>query len=309
MKVLVLGCRGQVGAELMQAHWGREVEVIGLARPQLDLAAPDKIADALGGVGPDIVVNAAAYTAVDDAEIDKAVAFAVNAGGARMLAKACHRQGVPLVHLSTDYVFDGWAARPYVEDDPIRPINTYGRSKAAGEAAVRDCQPRHIIVRTAWVYASHGSNFVRTMLRLAHERDEVRVVADQRGSPTAAADLAHAIVRIVHRIAPHGSPMADAPWGTYHYTARGETSWHGVARHIFEHLARAGRRRPQLTPIATADYPSRAARPAYSCLDCTRIERTFGVAPAPWQASLDRVLEHLVPDGSRLEQQVHGGAP
>jgi dTDP-4-dehydrorhamnose reductase len=307
-RVLVLGCRGQVGAELMQARWGAAVEIVGRARPQLDIAAPHQVEDALAALSPGVVVNAAAYTAVDAAETDEAGAFAINADGPRLLAEACRRRGVPLIHLSTDYVFDGAAPRPYREDAPIRPVNAYGRSKAAGEAAVRRCQPQHVIVRTAWVYASHGSNFVRTMLRLAHEREEVRVVADQRGSPTAAADIADAIVRIVRRIAPEDGTAADAPWGTYHYAARGETTWHGVAAHIFERLERAGNRRPRLTPIATADYPSRAARPAYSCLDCGLIERTFRIAPEPWQASLDRVLDRLVPESDRLEQQTYGGA-
>jgi dTDP-4-dehydrorhamnose reductase len=258
-------------------------------------------------LGPDIVVNAAAYTAVDRAETDEAQAFAVNAEGPRILAEACGREGIPLIHLSTDYVFDGSARRPYRECDPIRPINAYGRSKAAGEAAVRLCQPRHIIVRTAWVYASHGSNFVRTMVRLAREREEVGVVADQLGSPTAAADIAAAIVQIARRIASAGKGLTDAPWGTYHYTAHGETSWHGLAKHIFEHLARAGERRPQLRPIAAADYSSQTPRPAYSVLDCTLIEQAFGVARLPWQGSVDRVLDELVPVGDRRKQYAYGG--
>jgi dTDP-4-dehydrorhamnose reductase len=175
MRVLVLGCRGQVGLELMRARWASEAEVTGLARPQLDIAAADKIAEALSAQAPEVVVNAAAYTAVDRAEIEEGQAFAVNAEGPRMLAEACSLRGIPLVHLSTDYVFDGSATRPYRESDPVRPVNAYGRSKAAGEAAVRRCQPQHIILRTSWVYAPHGSNFVRTMLRLARERDEVGV--------------------------------------------------------------------------------------------------------------------------------------
>jgi len=308
MRVLVLGCRGQVGAELMRARWDHPAEVTGLARPQFDIAAPDKIAEALSALRPNIVVNAAAYTAVDRAETDEAQAFAVNAEGPRMVAEACSRGRIPLIHLSTDYVFDGSATRPYRESDPIRPINAYGRSKAAGEAAVRLYQPRHIIVRTAWVHASHGGNFVRTMVRLARERDEVAVVTDQLGTPTAAADIAAAIVQIARRIASAGKELADVPWGTYHYTAHGETSWHDLAKHIFEQLARAGGRRPQLRPIAAADYASQTPRPAYSILDCTLIEQAFGVARLPWQEGVDRVLDALLSAGDRRKQYAYGGA-
>jgi dTDP-4-dehydrorhamnose reductase len=307
MNILILGCAGQVGAELVRARWGAQVHTVGLARRQLDITVASEIATVLRILKPHIVVNAAAYTAVDGAQTDEAGAFAANADGPMKLAQECHRRGVPLIHLSTDYVFDGSATRPYRETDPICPINVYGRSKAEGEAAVRHSLPQHVILRTSWVYASHGSNFVRTMLRLARERDEVRVVADQLGTPTSAADIASAIVQVARRItAPSGQPEADAPWGTYHYTGRGETSWHGLAAHILDHLERAGERRPSLTAIASADYPSRTPRPAYSVLDCSLIEQVFGIVRPSWETSVDRVLGQLMPCHSH-ERVLNGG--
>jgi dTDP-4-dehydrorhamnose reductase len=307
MKVLVLGCSGQVGVELMRARWAR-AKVTGLTRPQFDMTTPETIAATISALQPELVVNAAAYTAVDDAEIDEPGAFAVNAHGPMMLAQECCRHAIPLIHLSTDYVFDGSARRPYRESDPVRPINAYGRSKAAGEAAVRQYLPQHVIVRTAWVHASHGKNFVRTMLRLACERDEVGVVADQFGSPTAAVDIAVAIVQIAGRIAPLQGPPG-APWGTYHLTAQGETSWYGLAERIFERLERTGKRRPALRPITAADYPGHAVRPACSVLDCTLIERAFGLKRPTWQDGLDRVLDQLVPAPTACDRRTTGGTP
>ena len=196
MKVMVIGATGQVGRELLRAAWQPGIEVVGLRRPEFDITSADAIDAALAQYRPDVVINAAAYTAVDKAESDGAAAFAVNDYGPSLLAAAASRAGAPLIQLSTDYVFDGSLLAPYRETDPIVPINAYGRSKAAGEAAVRLRQPRHVILRTAWVYASHGQNFVRTMLRLAAERDDVSVVGDQHGSPTAAVSIAAALVVI-----------------------------------------------------------------------------------------------------------------
>jgi dTDP-4-dehydrorhamnose reductase len=291
----------------MRTAWKRGTELTGLARPRFDITLPDQIEAALWALAPEIVINAAAYTAVDSAETDAARAFAVNAHGPGLLAQECRRRRIPLIHLSTDYVFDGASARPYRESDPIRPINAYGRSKAAGEAAVGLHQPHHIIVRTAWVYASHGRNFVRTILRLAHERKELSVVSDQLGSPTAAADIAAAIVEIVGRIAPLRGADADAAWGTYHFTASGETSWHGLTERILGHLERAGARTPALRPIKSADYPGQAPRPAYSLLDCSLIEQTFHIVRPRWQDGLDRVLDQLVPGDNSLQRPVIGG--
>lgn len=299
MKVLVTGCRGQVGRELMGAAWPAGTAVTGVARPEFDLAKPDGIEAAVGAAAPDIVINAAAYTAVDKAESDRATAFAVNADGPGLLAAACARRDVPLIHLSTDYVFDGASAAPYAETDPVCPLGVYGASKAAGEAAVRLRQPRHVIVRTAWVYAAHGHNFVRTMLRLGREREEVGVVADQRGTPTSAADIAAGLVQIVQRIA--ARTPADAFWGTYHFTASGDTTWHGLAEHIFRQQAAATGSRPRLKAIATADYPTPARRPANSRLDCALIEGTFGIVRRPWQAGVDDVLAELLSPAGQNE--------
>lgn len=294
MRVLVTGANGQVGRELLRAAWPKATEVVGLSRPEFDITSADAIGAAVAGTSPDIVINAAAYTAVDKAESDMATAFAVNDYGPSLLAAAAYRHGVPLIHLSTDYVFDGSLARPYAESDVVVPINAYGRSKAAGEASVRLRQPRHMILRTSWVYASHGQNFVRTMLRLAAERDEVSVVSDQRGTPTAAASLARVLVAMSERIEADNRAGRDAPWGTYHFTDEGETSWHGFASRIFDQLQARGLRRPHAKAITAEQYPTQARRPANSRLDCSLIERTFEITRRPWQHYLDAVLDELL---------------
>jgi len=299
MNVLILGSDGQVGRELVRAAWNGAALVTGLARPTVDLTRMETIEAALSRHAPDVVINAAAYTSVDRAERDRETAFAVNSDGPGYLAGACRRQGVPLIHLSTDYVFDGKATTPYRENDPTGPINAYGLSKASGEAAVRASQPQHIILRTSWVYASHGHNFLRTMLRLARERDEVAVVADQYGAPTAARDIAAALVTIARRVAAHSNRVGDEAWGTYHFTAQGQTTWHGIAEHIFQHYERVSGRRPTLKAIATSEYPLPARRPAYTCLDCKRIQHVFGIAASLWSVSLDFVLNELLPPPER----------
>lgn len=292
MKVLVLGNRGQVGLELMRAAWPRGTQLVGAARPQFDITDADSIDAALTRHAPDVVINGAAYTAVDKAESDRENAFAVNAAGPGTLAAACARHGSALVHLSTDYVFDGSASRPYREDAPVAPINAYGQSKAAGEAAVRSQLPRHIILRTSWVYAAHGQNFVRTMLRLAGERDQVSVVADQHGTPTSAADIAAAIVTITQHLS-DGTPR-PASFGTFHFTAAGDTTWHGIADQIFRHYADAFGQAPRLEPIPTSAFPTQARRPANSLLDCSRIESEFQIRCPPWRESLARVIQELL---------------
>lgn len=293
MKVLILGTSGQVGTELMRAAWPQDTELVGLARPDVDMARPETVEAAVAGHAPDLVVNATAYTAVDKAESDRDAAFAVNRDGPGRLAAACAARGVPLIHISTDYVFDGTKPAPYTEEDPVAPLGAYGASKEAGEAAVRAACPRHVILRTSWVYAAHGANFVRTMLRLGAEREEMRVVADQHGAPTAASDIAAAIVTIAGRIA-EAKGGRDVPWGTYHFTGTGETTWHGFAERIFRRLKTATGRRPRLQAIATADYPTPARRPANSRLDCARIRTAFGIEAPRWEDSLDRVLDELL---------------
>ncbi len=289
--VLILGRDGQVARELAAAAWPAGLAPVIAGRPEFDMTRPDSLEPLLSRAAPAVVINATAYTAVDTAESEPAPAFAVNRDGPARLAELCHRRGLPLLHISTDYVFDGAKPEPYREEDPVAPLGVYGASKAAGEAAVRALCPRHVILRTSWVYGIHGQNFVKTMLRLGAERDEMKVVADQHGAPTAAADIAAALIRIAGAVA----GREEAPRGTFHYTGDGATTWHGLADHIFAAQARLTGRRPRLTAIATADYPTAARRPANSRLDCSRIGQSFGIACRPWRDGVDRVLEALLP--------------
>ncbi len=294
MKILVLGSNGQLGFELMRAAWAPGTSVAGLPYPEFDVTRPGDVEKAVAAHTPDLVVNATAHTAVDKAEGEADLAFAINRDGPAAMAAACAARGIPLIHVSTDYVFDGSKPTPYVEDDPIAPLGVYGASKAAGEEAVRTGTPRHVILRTSWVYSAYGNNFVKTMLRLGHERDEMRVVADQTGGPTAASDLAAAITHIAGRIAAGNvGDGGDALWGTYHLTGAGVTTWHGFAERIFQRLEERTGKRPRLVAIETKDYPTPARRPANSRLDCNKARERLGVVAPPWQDSLDRVLDEL----------------
>ena len=254
MKLLVPGAGGQVGRELCRIAWPPGCEIAACEHARLDITDRAAVFAAVRRERPDIVVNAAAYTAVDRAESEGAAAWAVNQAGPANLAAACREAAVPLVHLSTDYVFDGTKSGPYREDDAVAPLGVYGASKEAGERAVRAALPQHIILRAAWVYSAHGHNFVRTMLRLAGERPVLRVVADQEGSPTSAADIAAAIAAIVAQLA-----AGNRRWGTYHFAGGGATTWHGFAEAIVE-LAAPWRRGPppRIEAIATAQYPTPA---------------------------------------------------
>ncbi len=299
MRVFVAGNRGQLGTELMRATWPAGTVVLGEDLPALDIRDEGAVEAQVRAARPDLVVNAAAYTAVDKAESDRDAARAVNAVAPGTLARVAKSLRIPLVHVSTDYVFDGTKAGGYVEDDPIAPLGVYGETKAAGEQAVRDAQPEHVIFRTSWVYASHGANFVKTMLRLANERDVLRVVADQRGRPTGARDLAQAIVGLSAAMVGRKNPADGAafPWGTYHFACAGETTWHGLATRTIELAAARTGKRTDVQPIGTADYPTPAQRPANSVLDTTKYERTFGVTIRTWQDSLAEVVGELLPDG------------
>lgn len=290
MKVLILGTPGQLGHELMRAAWPAGTELAGLAYPEFDMANPDAVEAAIACRHCDVVVNATAYTAVDKAESERDLAYAINAAGVGRLAAACKAKGVPLIHVSTDYVFDGTKDGAYVETDPICPVNAYGATKEAGEALLRATWERHVILRTSWVYASHGANFVKTMLRFGRERDEMKVVDDQHGAPTAAADLAAAIVDICGQIV----GKTDAPWGTYHLAGTGWTTWADFAEHVFQRLERQEGKRPRLTRIPTAAYPTPAKRPANSRLDCSKVAAAFGVKLPPWRDSVDRALDELL---------------
>ncbi len=288
MKLLVLGAAGQIGHELCRRVWPADYRIAGVDRAEVDITRQEAVADALRQERPDIVINAAAYTAVDRAESEPDVAWAVNAAGPGHLAVGCETAGIPLVHISTDYVFDGRKEAPYREDDPVNPLGVYGRSKEAGDRAVREGLPEHVILRTAWVYSVQGHNFVRTMLRLAADRPVLRVVADQIGSPTSAADAAAAIATIVQRLA-----AGDRNWGTYNFAGAGAVSWHGFAEAIFELASPWRGAVPRVDAITTAEYPTPAPRPANSVLDCRLIREVFGIEPRPWREALAEVIREL----------------
>jgi dTDP-4-dehydrorhamnose reductase len=288
MKLLVLGAAGQIGHELCLRLWPADYQVAGFDRGEVDITRPESIAEAMRREGPGIVVNAAAYTAVDRAETEPELAWAINASGPGHLAAACKTAAIPLIHISTDYVFDGSKEGPYREDDPVNPLGIYGRSKEAGDRAVQEALTEHVILRTAWVYSAHGHNFVRTMLRLAAERPVLRVVADQIGSPTSAADVAAAIAAIVQRLA-----AGDEHWGTYHFAGGGSVTWHGFAEAIFELAAPWRGPPPKVEAITTAEYPTPARRPANSVLDCRLIGAAFGIEPRPWCEALAEVIREL----------------
>ena len=296
MKILLFGANGQVGTELRRslAPLGQVVAATrngmlsdGTACEAADFDLPTSLPELVERIAPDVVVNAAAYTAVDRAEDDAAAAYRANAEAPGIIAEACAARDALLVHYSTDYVFDGTASRPYQEDDPTAPLGVYGASKLAGEDAIRSSGARHMIFRTAWVYAAHGRNFLLTMLRLAGERDELRVVADQVGSPTSAAQIADTTASILAR------PGHDS--GLWHLTSSGRTSWHGFAEGLLQGAVDRGliTRMPRILPIATSDYPTPAARPAYSVLDNARLQRDFGLVPPDWRQGLSHVLDAL----------------
>jgi dTDP-4-dehydrorhamnose reductase len=283
LRILLLGRHGQVGWELERslAPLG---EVKAYDRAGLDLADAPRLAAAVRALQPEAIVNAAAYTAVDKAESEREAAFAVNAMGPRVLAEEARRIGALLVHYSTDYVFDGEKRTPYVEDDATHPLGVYGASKLAGEEAIRKAGCRHLILRTSWVYGPRGKNFMLTMLRLAKERPELRVVDDQIGAPTSSIEIARATARVLAHAA--RSPELS---GLFHLAAQGQTSWYGFAQAI---LARAGIATP-IAAIPTEDYPTPARRPRNSRLDCSRLRETFGVTLAPWQDGLaEAIAEH-----------------
>lgn len=291
LKILQIGLTGQVAMELLARGPGRGHAISALGRQQIDLAEPDKVAAAIATGGPyDIVINGAAYTAVDKAEADAELAMKVNAESVAAIARACNAGGSTLIHLSTDYVFDGMKDAPYVEDDPTNPLSVYGRSKLAGEMAVRAHNPKHIILRTSWVYSAFGTNFVKTMLRLGREREELKVVDDQWGSPTAAGDVAAVCLDLAERIA-----VLDEPrhYGTYHFVGAGATTWCRFAQAIFELSAAWSGCRARVVPIPSDAYPTAATRPKNSRLDTRRIERTFGVTPRPWRSALTEVLAEI----------------
>ena len=285
--ILVIGAEGQLARALARLEAVARHPIVCRGRPAVDITDAESLRVLLAAIDPAAVVNAAAYTAVDAAESHAEAAHAVNAYGPEQLAKLCSERGIPLVHISTDYVFDGRGTTPYGETDPVAPLGVYGTTKAAGEAAIRAACPHHLIVRTSWLYDGEGRNFLTTMLRLGSEREALSVVDDQRGAPTWTEDLAAAIAAMLQRVLTGG--VRDA-WGTYHATNSGETTWHGFAAEIFRIAATCGHPAPKLAAITTAEYPTPAARPAYSVLDNTRLAQAFGIRMPDWQDSLARCM-------------------
>jgi len=289
MHILVFGSTGQVGQAFARLRWPNDTRLTALDRQAADLSRPDTLGAIVKSHAPDAVIIAAAYTAVDAAESNEALATTINAAAPGAIARAAAELSVPVLLFSTDYVFDGEKAQAYVETDPVAPINAYGRSKLAGEIAVRAENPRHLILRTSWVYSATGTNFLRTMLRLAASKDEVRVVSDQRGCPTAASDLANAVGRILP-----AAMDSDGPWGTYHLAGGAETTWHGFAGAIFKELRARGMPIPVNTPIKTIDYPTPAGRPENSSLSSEKFARTFGVRLSGYSASLTKIVDEAL---------------
>lgn len=299
MRIAVTGSTGQVARALVERGPALGIDVVAVGRPQLDLVQPDTVAPALRAAAPDVVVSAAAYTAVDRAESEPEIAEAVNARGAGAVAAAAAALGVPIVHLSTDYVFSGDLDRPYREDDPTGPVGAYGRSKLAGEIAVAAATPNYVILRTAWVYSPFGANFVKTMLRLAQTRDVVNVVADQHGSPTSAFDIADAIVEVCLNLAEH--PRDERLRGIFHLAGTGYTTWAEFADAIFTASHAQGGPSARVERIATAAYPTPAKRPSNSQLDCGKLRAVQGVQLPNWRSSLEACIGRLVARGDKEE--------
>ncbi len=286
--LLVTGGTGQLATALAE-QGGAAVHRVG--RPAFDFDRPDSVERVFHAAAPALVVNAAAYTAVDAAETDAAAAYCANRDGPALLGRLCEQAGIPLIHVSTDYVFDGTKRAPYVETDPTAPTGIYGASKLAGEYAVLAACSRAVILRTSWVYAPNGRNFVRTMLNAARKTDRLRVVADQTGCPTAATDLAAAILAIAARI--QADQWQPAYGGLFHAAGTGSTSWHGLACAVFEEAARHGVPPPEVTPIGTADWPTAARRPPDSRLDCGRLAAVFDHRLPPWRDGLARTIDAI----------------
>lgn len=286
MKVLVVGADGQVGRALCES----DESLIGVGRRDLDIVDLEATAEVLSSVAPTIVVNAAAYTSVDLAEDEPQQAFSVNQTGPENLAKVCADRGIPLVHLSTDYVFDGTADAPYVETDTVNPQGVYGESKLAGEVAIQSVLAEYVILRTSWVFSAYRGNFVRTMLQLFAERDQVSVVADQVGCPTSARQIAGAVLTIVNHL-----QAGSEQFGTFHFSGAPAVSWFEFAEAILLSAHNAGADfNPKLIPISTAEYPTKAKRPAYSVLDNRKLQEKFGIESSPWRPEVDQVVAALL---------------
>ena len=290
MNLLITGANGQLGRELVRQSRDCSFQLKSFSRRELDITDHQQVQQVLTANHPALLINAAAYTKVDDAEAEKDIAMAINHAGAENLAQACARTETPLLHVSTDYVFNGQKGSPYREQDPIEPLGVYGQSKAAGEKAVRENLQKHIILRTSWLYGVYGTNFVKTILKAGSKKEVINVVADQFGSPTSTADLAEALLSIADRI----KNGLRINWGTYHYCGHGIISWYEFAVMILELAKTNGMSRvSRVQPITTAAYPTRVKRPAFSGLDCSLIQKSFGIQPKPWSESLAETIGRL----------------
>ncbi|MBI5345180.1 MAG: dTDP-4-dehydrorhamnose reductase [Deltaproteobacteria bacterium] len=289
-KILLTGSDGQLGTDLLRLLKNEGIGVAPFTMKTLDITGKEKVLKAVRDERPSVIVNCAAYTNVDKAETEKDLAFAVNRDGAAHLAEAAFAIDAPLIHISTDYVFDGSKSTPYVETDETNPLGVYGESKLAGEEEIRKLHPGHIIIRTSWLYGAHGHNFVKTILRLASERESLRVVYDQTGAPTWTEDLASAIIHAVR-----AAVKGNAPYGTYHYANEGVTSWYDFSLSIVEEAKGMGSqlRCKTIAPILTSEYPAPAKRPPYSVFDKGKIRKTFNMTIPHWKASLRNMLNIL----------------
>lgn len=289
-KILVIGAKGQLGRELMEQGSAADILIAGIDIDELDITNQRQVWEYFKDLEVSLIVNAAAYTAVDRAEKEPDAAFAANRDAAGYLAKICKNKSIPLIHISTDYVFDGLKNGPYIETDPVSPVGVYARSKAEGERRVVEILDTHIIIRTAWLYGVYGGNFVKTMLRLGRERPVLQVVSDQHGCPTSAEDLAGAVLQIAQRL----PQMDERAWGIYHYCGQGETTWHAFAETIFEMASAYDNLAvKQVDAIPTSAYPTPAKRPLNSVLNCEKIEKTFGAECRPWEESLSRTIDRI----------------
>ncbi len=286
--VLLTGGSGQVGSALLRLP--SDYEIVAPSRDGLDLADPAQVTELVSSRPWNLVISSGAYTAVDKAQTDAVEAWRINALGPAALAAETARADIPLIHLSTDYVFDGTKSSPYIEEDPVGPVSVYGASKEGGEQAVRTLNPRHVILRTAWVVSATGSNFIKTMLRLGETRNTVSVVEDQVGCPTSADDIATGILEIADQILGGGSER----FGTYHLVNSGEATWHQLAEHVFVRAAQAGRKVPSVIGIPSSGYPTPARRPMNSRLDTSKLTREFGFQPRSWRQAIDQVMDELL---------------
>ncbi len=293
MNTLVIGNKGQLARSLIEAKKPKGMELIAVGRPACDITLPETVARAFNLINPDLVINTAAYTSVDRAESEPQLALAVNAKGASTVARACSSRAIPLIHISTDYVFDGSKGAPYVEDDLVAPLGVYGRTKLEGEQAVTEICARHVVLRTAWIVSPFGRNFIKTILRIAENQPEIGVIADQFGNPTYAPHLATAILKICSSIL--GGHKAALAWGTYHAAGTGEATWCDLAQAVFVQSKRLGGRFAVARPIATEDYPTPARRPANSRLNCAKLARTYGITLPHWRDGVSECVSQLCP--------------